>query len=198
MPGIWLNGVDLNSRQGDNAADPTDAQDLATKNYVDSRAVATFYSVAGTLVTTSGTTEIAVGSWNASSSATMTWKAGRLYRVLCRAGVFESASTVNVATVRIRKTVNSTAALQLLFFRAAIPAGVGTNVPEPLGLFGGYVKNATGADISAVPGMTIQKVVGTGNVSLYGDTSVQCFITIEDVGLVSANAPLAAIATAIT
>jgi hypothetical protein len=155
-----------------------------------------FYTVAGTVATSVAAAEAAIVSWNASSDASITWRNGYIYLVMFNTGHYDSAGSIHVSTIRIRKSVNSTAAQELIFRRAVEVAGVGANVSTFCDF--GYVKNASGADIVSTPGMTIQRVVGAANVSLYGDASELCGISVFCLGLSANFAGLAARATAIT
>lgn len=171
---------------------------LAVTGTTPSDVRAVFYSTAGTLCTTSTTgAETAVPSWSASSSTGATFKAGRIYAIEATFGAYDNTTEDAEFTVRVRKAVNSTGALQLAFFRPTA-SSVGGNVPS-YGPYQEYVANKTANDIvTGQLGLTIQRAVGTGTVALFGDANIKCRLVVRDVDTVANNPALAAAATAIT
>lgn len=160
--------------------------------------VATFFTQAGTIMTTpAGGTEtaMATNAWNANSDASVTISNGRLYAFEVAFGVYDNVSETFAVIVRLRKSMGSTTALQLGYWKpfappigAAIVAGANGKT---------YVKNVSGADIAITPGFTIARSVGTGTVALYGDTNLECSVNIYDVGATSDSSLAARLAGAV-
>jgi hypothetical protein len=158
-----------------------------------------FFSAAGTLCTTPGAgTEVAVTTWAAGSDVSVTVKNGRVYRFEAVYGYFDNTSENYMATIKIRKGLNTIVGQQIGFFRVASPANGAASVNEAWSTC--YGKNVSGADITFTPGLTIVRTVGTGTVALFGDSNIECSISVYDVG--STTDPLlagrAASAVAIT
>jgi hypothetical protein len=122
--------------------------------------------------------EAALAAWTVSDP--VTFVAGRLYRILVQGGIFDNVGTAHMANIRIRKGVNTVVGQQLCFFRAVQPAGYGAFVGEFSRV--GYIANAAGADVTATLGITIERVVGGGTVSLYGDATIPLTIDVQDIG----------------
>lgn len=159
--------------------------------------IGTYYKLTGTLLTSSGV-EVALASWDAGSSGPAIMRNGHVYEVQLIGGMYDSNSTVHVATLRVRKGVNTVAGLELVFWRGQTVPGVGSLAVPNLPTFVGYIKNVSGADVTFTPGLTIQRTLGTANVSLFGDVNIVCAVTLTDKGLVSDQQQLAAIARTIT
>lgn len=154
------------------------------------------FSTAGTLATTpGGGTETAVVSWGAGSDASVTVKNGRLYRFEVVYGFFDNTNESFVVTTRVRKGVNTTSGLQIGFFRGSGAANGAAFVFS--GIATCYGKNVSGADITFTPGLTVTRTVGTGTVALYGDSNIECSISVYDVGSTSDSALAGRVASAV-
>lgn len=138
------------------------------------------YYTGGTGATSAGATEAALAAWTGSEAVRI--QDGHFYSFHCRGGVFSSVSAFGeLAEVKVRKTVNSTATQvlgdhrQLVFGNSAVTSFN----------FTFYVQNATGADIDITPGITIRRAAGTGNHSIYGDntTPLPLMIRVKDEGI---------------
>jgi hypothetical protein len=115
-------------------------------------------------ITSSGA-EVALAAW-AGGDATVAFVSGRAYelKLLCGGWNAGTAGQFFDNAVKIRKTVNSTAAQQLGSWRAAVGGGSSPIVAHTLIC---YVHNATAADIAASLGLTVTKSTG-GNATLQG------------------------------
>jgi hypothetical protein len=129
----------------------------------------------------STTSETALSAWTSGSSGSVTWRNGHVYKCEIVSAWFDTVSEAALATIRLRKTVNSTGALQLGFFRASAPA-IGASAVTQMSCLC-FVKNVSGADIVSQPGLTVQRVTGTGTVTLFGDANLEMSVTISDMGL---------------
>lgn len=157
---------------------------------------ATFYQTSGTVMTTpAGGTETAHTAWTAGSDASVTLKTGRLYRFDCAFGYFDNTSENYALTVRLRKALNNTAAQLLGFWRPTGPTVGAATVLSGLGKC--YGKNITGANVTITPGFTVTRTAGTGTVALFGDASIECSVTVYDVGSTSDAALAGRVASAI-
>jgi hypothetical protein len=132
--------------------------------------------ITGTLIGSVGA-EVPLVAWG--NSVPTEFVLGRMYKITAQGGIFDSAGTVHQATVRIRATQNSIATMQLAFWRINTPAGINAFVDSWTRV--AYVK-VTGAAATLIPGITIQRSVGAGTISLYGDGNIPCTVQIEDVG----------------
>lgn len=154
--------------------------------------VAVQYYTGGTGATSAGATEAALPAWTSADDVRI--KDGHFYSFHVRGGVFSSVNAFGeLATIRVRKTVNSTASqilgtVKLLVYSNASVTGFDSTF---------YVKNATGADIDITPGITVARAAGTGNHSLFGDaTTFPLWIRIKDEGI-AAQTRMQFIATAL-
>jgi hypothetical protein len=168
--------------------------DRARLTALEGQLVGTKYATGGTLATSSGT-EVAMTAWTG-GDATVTFTNGYLYRLNLSIGAADggTAGTGGTVTVRVRRTVNSTAAATLLQ-KQAQTSGAGAVKTHDLV---SYAKNASGGDIAASLGLTVQQLVGSNGL-IYGDGSgLAAVLTVSRIGLSSAYASLATIAWAIT
>lgn len=154
----------------------------------------------GTGITSTGA-EVALGAWSTrptTPGGTITFRAGRIYRLRLAATVATTtaAPTVELSQLRIRRAVASTAAATLGLWR--VPAYNSGTVGPSVNV-SGFVQNATTADILVTLGVTLQRLAGTGSHILYGDTAtpLPCSVTCTDVGAVAQLPNIAGIATAL-
>jgi hypothetical protein len=119
--------------------------------------VLTACKASGADVTSSGS-EVALTAW-ASGDATVTFVNGHLYRfeLLHREWNTGTAGDCFDNLVRVRKTVNSTAAQQLAAWRAVAGGGSSPIINQT---HMGYVQNVSGADITDSLGLTVEKITG--------------------------------------
>lgn len=154
------------------------------------------YFTGGAAVTSSGSTETAMSTWT--SATTYTFAPSQVYELELAGAYYASASSEHTGYLRVRKGVNSTAGVQLL------QAGISTNSVGSTGLDSftatGFVKNATGANVTSALGVTITRSSGAANLVINGDTLIPLVLRVTRLGNTSdANlANLAAIAAPIT
>jgi len=158
--------------------------------------VAGYVYTGGTGATSAGATEAALVAWTSSDQCR--FKNNHLYSLECTVGVFSSvAGAGEVAAVRIRSAVNSTAAQQLA--EVQLPAPAGASVCSYT--FTRYVKNVSGADIDKTAlGITVARAAGAGNHSIFGNavgTNWAIVIQVKDEGL-AADSNMTNAAVAIT
>jgi hypothetical protein len=168
--------------------------DRARLTTLEGRHVGTKYATGGTLCT-SAAAETAMTAWTG-GDATVPFTNGYIYRLDLSVGAHDSgtAGTGGTVIARVRRTVNDTASAILGHWQAATDGGGAVKWHS----LWSYVKNASGADISASLGLTVTKSVG-GSSSLYGDTSgLPAILTVTRIGPTASFAALAAIAWAIT
>lgn len=141
-------------------------------------------SVAGANVATGGAVaatagaEVAVATWL--REPTLTFVAGRVYRIGVSFYVFDNTSTLHKATVRVRKGSASTTGQVLALWGSDTIPGVGSS---------GFAKlyqetfvQAVGTSVQTPISLTIEKVAGAGSVGLYGDGASPLTMVVEDVG----------------
>lgn len=157
------------------------------------RLMGTKYATGGTLATGAGS-EAAMSAWTGGDS-TVTFVNGYLYELALSIGAADSgtAGTGGTAIVRVRRTVNSTSAA-ILMQKQAPTAGGGAVKNQD---FRSYVKNASGSDIAASLGLTVQNLVG-GNGIIYGDSTLPAVLNVYRIGLTADYSSLGNIASAIT
>lgn len=139
------------------------------------------YTTNGTMATSVAAAEAAMAAWTGGSNTSFTFTNLYTYRVEITGGVLntDAAGTTAESIVRIRKGVGSTAGQQLLYTKRMSRGGsdVETFVNH------GYIKNASGADITTSLGVTIQRATGAANVSLFGDANIPLSVTVTRMGL---------------
>lgn len=157
------------------------------------KSVGAKYATGGTLATGAGS-ESAMTAWTGGDS-TVNFQNGYLYELALSIGAADSgtAGTGGTAIVRVRRTVNSTSAA-ILMQKQAMTSGAGAVKNYD---FRSYVKNASGSDIAASLGLTVQNLVG-GNGVIYGDSSLPAVLNVYRIGLTADYSSLGNIASAIT
>jgi hypothetical protein len=155
--------------------------------------VGTKYATGGTLATGVGA-EAAMTAWTGGDS-TVTFVNGYIYELALSVGAADSgtAGTGGAALVRVRRTVNSTSAAVLMTKQAMTSGGGAVKCHD----FRAYVKNASGADIAASLGLTVQNLVG-GNGVIYGDATLPVILNVYRIGPTADYSSLGNIANAIT
>lgn len=157
--------------------------------------IAVCYFTGGTAATSSGATEAAVAAWTNSNSATLL--NAHSYMIHVSGGAFSSASsTTEQVSIAIRTAVNSTGAQKVGDCRVNVfQAGASVSSFETIK----FVKNATGANLTKTFGLTVKRLTGSGNGSLYGDTStpLPLVLAVYDLGL-SSETQLGNVAVAVT
>lgn len=143
------------------------------------RIVGTKYATGGTLAT-SAAAETAMTAWTG-GDATVDFLNLHLYRLDLEIGATDAgaAGVAGIVIIKIRRTVNSTAAAILGQFQAV----TGGNNAVASKHFASYVYNASGATVSASLGLTVTKSIG-GDAKIYGDaTGLPCILTVTHLGL---------------
>lgn len=148
----------------------------------------------GTVATGTGT-EQAVPSASWDNEPTYVFGVGRLYRAEVVGGAFSSAATAQAANIRVRKGTATITGTILGTWEHIAPAGfLGAAISFT---YVTYIKNSTAAAVSTKLSLTIQRILGAANYSLYGDASVPLSVAVEDIGTIAANAALASIAVSV-
>jgi hypothetical protein len=124
------------------------------------------YYTGGTGPTSAGATEAALAAWTGADD--FRFKAFHLYSLHASGGVFSSvAAATELASIKIRSAVNSTAAQFLGEARRPCVAGVSVSEFD----FTRYIQvGAADVDKTSL-GLTVARVSGTGNHSLFGNTA---------------------------
>lgn len=150
------------------------------------------YFTGGTAATSAGA-EVALTAWT--NSVNFTFKNGYVYRLDFSFGAANTdvAGTTGLTLARIRKTVNSTAGVQLLYAAALSRGGGQVNNCFAFA----FVKNVSGSDIITTLGATAQRSVGAANSIIYGDANIQMALHLSLLGTTAALPDLAAAAVAI-
>jgi hypothetical protein len=149
----------------------------------------------GTVATSVAGAEAAVPSASWDSEPTFTFVDGRLYAVDVTGATVNAAATAQTALVRIRKGSGTIVGTQLWLHQEAGPAGFGGQ--NTTLCFTAYVKNTSGADVNTDLSLTIQRVVGAANYSLFGTAGLPLVMAVRDIGTVANQPGLAAIATSV-
>lgn len=137
------------------------------------------YYTLGTGATSTGATEKALPAWEFTNTVRI--QVGHVYSFHVTGGVFSSVLAFGeLAEIKVRKTVNSTTSQVLGDYRQLVNGNAAVTGFD----FTFYVQNGTAADIDIIPGITIRRAAGTGNHSIYGDTStpLPLLIRIKDEG----------------
>lgn len=151
----------------------------------------------GTVASSTGS-EVAVpaAQWSFAGVAgepEYTFVAGRMYALHLSGGCYDSAGTVHLATIRVRRGSAAVGGDLLAFVRYQMAPGIGTNVPTFD--FTRYVRAAI--DVNTKLTLTVQRALGAGSVNLYGDANIPLMVRVTDIGSISANPGLAVVATVI-
>jgi hypothetical protein len=113
------------------------------------------------------------------TSAALTFRTGRAYRIALR-GLAQSSAGGDTMTLKVRKT-NTSGTVYLESFRLYIPVN-GTNVDY---YSSQICTNTTGADVSAPLVATYLRNSGGGNVLVAASATHVSYIRVEDIGLAS-------------
>lgn len=156
------------------------------------------YTTNGTMATStnaSGGAETAMTAWTGGVNTSFVFKNLYTFEVKITGGVFntDAAGTTATSAIRVRKGVNTTSGQQLLYTKR-ISRG-GSDVETFVNF--GYVKNASGADITTALGVTIQRISGAANNSLYGDANIPLIVTVTRLGLTADLTGLPGVAVSI-
>jgi hypothetical protein len=178
------------------------AEDLSDVQDQIGGSVGCSYTTAGVLAVSTnagGGVETAMAAWGGADQA-FTFENGHVYAARTQCVVYNGAGTLATlerSQIRIRKAVNSTAA-QVLGNCLATTFGTGTAGAQ-FANWSAYIVNSTGSDLTGVHlGLTIDRLSGANDNTLYGDPTFPTFIILEDVGLSSDNPNIVALAAAIT
>lgn len=155
------------------------------------------YTTNGTMATATSTTEVAMTAWTGGVDTSFVFTNGYLYQLEITGGVANSdaAGVTALTAIRVRKGVNTTSGQQLLY--TTVLSRGGSNVSTFTNC--GYVKNASGADITTSLGLTVARVVGAASHLLYGDASIPLIVTVTRLGLTTdMGTGLSGIAVSIT
>jgi hypothetical protein len=151
------------------------------------------YYTGGTAALSAAGAETIMSAWTAAD--TLIFQPGQLYLVKLAYGYYDSSGVNHLIDFRLRK--GFTTGSQLLgAWRRTTVSGLASQVQMTNAEV--YVKNATGSAITASLGLAAQRMVGTGNVGIYGDATYVMSLTLEHVGTIAAQPTLAAIAGSIT
>ncbi len=200
--------VDFGSLPAKNPGAATATGDLVTKSYVDAAvnavvvsSVSPFsnaWSVVSSPVTATSTTEVMFAGWDYyTGSGVMTWVAGRTYRITLMTCMHTTSAAAVAGQVNIRRTSSvSSQAFHTIYHNA--PAGLASMKQSVTAQR--YVKNATAADITGMPGIGIATINPASSTDLVvGDMQYGIALTVEDMGLtVSQPASMQTLAVAIT
>lgn len=143
------------------------------------------YTTQGGLASSTGA-EAAMASWSPASNGIdtpFTFLSGYLYRVDVTGGVTNSDAmgTIGLSTVRVRKGVNTTSGQQLLY---SVLGSFGGGSVVTFSIWG-FVKNATGADITSSLGVTIVRSAGAGTNTVWGDANYRFVLAVTRIGLIA-------------
>jgi len=157
--------------------------------------VCTKFTEAGTLAT-SAAAETAMTTWDGSSDATAPFLDLYIYRLDLSIGAYDAgvAGTGGSVLVRVRRTVNSTAAAEIGQWQPATDGGGAVKSHHLVS----WVKNASGGNINASLGLTVELLVG-GAGSIYGNgAGLPCILTVTRLGLSADHPGLSAVAWSVT
>lgn len=140
------------------------------------------WSDAGTLITTAAGAETAVASVTWDSEPNFVFRVGRLYCIKVQVGLFASTAASTVSRLRVREGSATTSGQQIAFWQPTMTAAsVGASTANSF--FGlAYVRNSETANLTTKLSLTVERVAGAANVSLYGDSDMRASITVVDVG----------------
>lgn len=149
-----------------------------------------FYT-GGTGATSAGATEVALPAWT-TTDGPFRFVNGHKYSAEIGGGCFTSLATpspTEMASVRLRSAVNSTAAQVLGSLQVPTPAGA--SVASWARTI--YFKNVSGANVDKTSfGLTIARAAGTGNAGLFGNAAPgptgPLYCIIRDEGVINETA----------
>ncbi len=148
----------------------------------------------GTVATGTGT-EQAVPSVNWDNEPTYVFPPGRMFEMTVVGGAFSSVATAQAANIRIRKGAQTIVGTVLGTWEHIAPAGF--NGAAISFTYITYVKNSTTSAVSTKLSLSIQRILGAANYSLYGDATVPLSVAVQDIGLIVRHPELADIAVSV-
>ena len=122
-----------------------------------------------------------MSAWTGGVDTTFTFTDGYLYKleIVGGSGNKDATATDTATTiVRVRKGVNTTSGQQLL---QVVTFNRGNSAVTSFAGHG-YVKNASGADITTSLGVTVARNVGTSDAIVYGDSNIPLIVTVTRLG----------------
>jgi hypothetical protein len=123
------------------------------------------------------------------TTPSLTFKAGRAYRCTM-VGRLTSSSGGDTGQIKVKQTDTSGVVI-IDSYRIPLTS---TNVSSPLQTFKQFFVNSSGADITSVIVVTLQRATGTGDITLKSTAGSYSYIEIEDVGLSSDSSYATAVA----
>lgn len=148
----------------------------------------------GTVATGTGT-EQAIPSANWDNEPTYVFPPGRMFEVTVVGGAFSSVATAQAANIRIREGTATIVGTVLGTWEHIAPAGY--NGAAISFTYITYVKNSRASAVSTKLSLSIQRILGASNYSLYGDATVPLSIAVQDIGLIVRHPELADIAVSV-
>lgn len=148
----------------------------------------------GTVATGTGT-EQAVPSANWDNEPTFVFPPGRMFEVNVVGGAFNSLGTAQAANIRVREGAQTIVGTVLGTWEHISPAGyLGAAISFT---YITYIKNSRTSVVSTKLSLTIQRILGAGSYSLYGDATVPLAVAVKDIGLITRHPELADIAVSV-
>ena len=148
----------------------------------------------GTVATGTGT-EQAIPSANWDNEPTFVFASAKMFKITVVGGAFNSLATAQAANIRVREGAQTIVGTVLGTWEHISPAGyLGAAISFT---YITYIKNSTASAVSTKLSLTIQRILGAGSYSLYGDATVPLSVAVEDIGTIAANPELASIAVSV-
>lgn len=148
----------------------------------------------GTVATGTGT-EQAIPSANWDNEPTFVFPPGRMFEVNVVGGAFNSLGTAQAANIRVREGAQTIVGTVLGTWEHVSPAGyLGAAISFT---YITYIKNSRTSVVSTKLSLTIQRILGAGSYSLYGDATVPLSVAVKDIGLIARHPELADIAVSV-
>lgn len=137
------------------------------------------YTLNGTMATSSGA-EVAMTAYTGGVSENFVLSNGYTYRIeiTCGVGNTDAAGTTASSVIRLRKGINTTSGQQLLYTKHISRGGSDIDTVSAHG----YIKNASGVDVTTQIGVTIARNTGTANNLLYGDVNIPLIVELTRMG----------------
>ena len=151
-------------------------------------------STAGTIATATSASEVAISSANWASEPIFTFPPGRIFSVQMTGGCYNTAGGPRIIGVRLR-VGQSTISGNLLVYRpwlCDLIAGVGASYD-----WTGYFKNSSTSTLNSRLSVTIQNILGTGTVAIYGDATQPNVVTVQDYCAIADAPGLAAVSNSV-
>jgi hypothetical protein len=150
----------------------------------------------GTVATAVSATPVPVASASWDSEPTFKFPNGHLFKITFTGNTATAGATAMSGAVQIRKGSASAAGTLLINWADGIPAGFANVIIFKT--FVGYIKNTSGTDVSSALTVAAVRNTAASNFSIYGDGANPVVMTVEDIGLVTAQPTLAIAAQAIS